>query len=78
MMVDRIGSRYGIRPSEILGIDDKLLAFQFDYAIVHFATQIEQGVYRNPKLLKKKQEDGFSKLRFAKMKADTLKGVKHG
>ena len=75
-MLDRIGSRYGKRPSEILGVSNEFVAFQFDFAIAYFANQIEQGKYRNKEILKKKQDDGFEQLLFAKAQADKLKGVK--
>lgn len=77
-MIDRIGSRYGVRPSDILGIDDELVAFQFDYAIIHFANQIEKGFYRDKRIMKKKQEEGISKLRLMKSQADMIKRKRYG
>jgi len=41
MLLDRMSQRYGKRPSEIIGIDDEIVAFDFDCAVMMKATMLE-------------------------------------
>lgn len=45
-MLDRIGQRYGVRPSSILGITDDWAAFQLDAATLRLGLEIDAAVAR--------------------------------
>ena len=41
VLIDGIGQRYGQRPSDVLGINDKRIALDFDIAVAVSASQFE-------------------------------------
>ena len=40
-MLDRICSRYGQRPSEVIGISNEIMKFDFDVAVIYRAQVLE-------------------------------------
>ena len=58
-LVDGIGQKYGKRPSEIIGIKDSEVAFDFDAAVMIQAAKIQRGEFSSTKLKKLKQTKGF-------------------
>lgn len=63
-LVDAVAARYGKRPSEIVGIDDLVIALDFDAAILIRAVELEK-IEPEPdeKEVKEKQAMGFDSLR---------------
>lgn len=78
-----------MRPSEVLGISDEILAFDFDLTIMLKGNELEQEYSKNEekktvgrkftsdkKSDMRKNEDAISKLKFAKMKANSIKNLR--
>ena len=58
-MVDGLCQRYHQRPSEVLGIEDRFVALDFDVAVAVRASKMEEGELADPKLIQKRQDGGF-------------------
>jgi len=50
---------YGKRPSEIVGIVNDLVAYDFDAAILYKAMNISKGIITDKKVIKQNQTTGF-------------------
>jgi len=55
--------RYGQRPSDVIGIPEKLIAYDFDLAVSLRSDEIREGKIRDPELLKDRQSKGFQEMK---------------
>lgn len=58
-MIDGIGQRYHQRPSEILGLENRIVAFDFDIAIAMKASKLEKDGTMDSKAVEERQTTGF-------------------
>lgn len=63
ILIDRVGRRYGCRPSEIIGIGNRSIAMDFDMAVAVRAERIERGGFTDPRLVKERQREGCNAVR---------------
>ena len=62
-MVDGIGQRYHVRPSEIIGIQNEKVAFDFDMTVTVIASKLEKGEVSDMETIQKRQRAGFDNVR---------------
>lgn len=58
-----MAQRYGCRPSDLIGIDDKMVALDFDAAIAIRASTIEEGILLDPGEIKQRRTQGMASLK---------------
>lgn len=59
-MLHNVCQTYNKRPSEIIGINDELTAYDFDASVLFRATNISKGEITDKKMIKQRQSAGFA------------------
>lgn len=74
-MLDQIGMRYGCRPSEIINLENDVLAFVFDSLVIRQSEKAKNKFTNNPDSLKKKENMDIENLKMAMNKVRNMKGL---
>jgi len=69
LLLHNVSQSYGKRPSEIIGIVNELIAYDFDASVLFRASSISKGEITDKKVIKQRQSAGFAAVKMLQSRA---------